>query len=358
MKFKHLYPECNNAILITTDMCNLSCKYCFESNKSNNIMTPKTALGIIKKIYRDTGDPEYPFKVSFFGGEPLIGWDAMKTIYDYLNENNLPYKTGATSNLTLLTDEVVEYWKNADTFITASVDGNKITHDRNRSNSFDAVSKSLDKLNANNIPFEARMTISFDDMSNLFENVKFIHQRFNAKRIIPQLDTNILHILKYLDLEAQWYKIADYYLENLNTDTEFNFGGVLSRFLDLDLTKHDECTKCCYFGSNTSVVINWNGDVVSCPDSYFTETDWDMNYGNILEDNLNPELKYDCIKYQLEAKYARKCDFCRCKGNICNGECYLHMIADERTEFGQKNAFCQMNEIYYDVVKYIQNALK
>lgn len=65
MKFKHLYPECNNAILITTDMCNLSCKYCFESNKSNNIMTPETALGIINKIYRDTGDPEYPFKVSF-----------------------------------------------------------------------------------------------------------------------------------------------------------------------------------------------------------------------------------------------------------------------------------------------------
>ena len=83
-----------------------------------------------------------------------------------------------------------------------------------------------------------------------------------------------------------------------------------------------------------------------------------MNYGNILEDNLNPEPKYECIKYQLDAKYAKKCDFCRCKGNICNGECYLHMIADERTEFGQKNAFCQMNEIYYDVVKYIQNALK
>lgn len=358
MKFKELYPECNNAIIITTDMCNLSCSYCFENNKSNNIMTKDTALKVIDTIYRNTNNPEAPFKVSFFGGEPLIGWDAMKTIYDYLNDRKLPYKTGATSNLTLLTDEVVDYWKNSDTFITASIDGIKETHDRNRSNSFDVVAKSLDKLNENNIPFEARMTVSFDDIENLFENVKFIHQRFNAKQIIPQLDTNILHILNYLKLEAQWYKIADYYLENLNTDTEFGFGGVLKGLLDVDLTKKDGYTKCCYFGSNTSAVINWNGDVVSCPDSNFVDTDWNMNYGNLLDGELNPYPKYRCIQYQLERKYAKKCDFCRCKGNICRGECYLYMIADERKEFGEKSAFCQMNEIYYDIVKYIQNALK
>lgn len=130
--------NCEQIVLELTEACNLRCKYCVYneshpdyrgfSAKNMDFQVAKKSIDNVLSDFKGTR-----FALTFYGGEPLLNFDLMKKCIDYVNDrygyiDDLSY--GFTTNLTLLTKEMIDYFKTVkDIDIVCSIDGPKELHD-------------------------------------------------------------------------------------------------------------------------------------------------------------------------------------------------------------------------------------
>ena len=98
--------------IVVTEDCNLRCKYCFEEHSKNSISS-KNITEIIDKVWTNflkINDSERPSKlsISIFGGEPLLVFEQLMVLLDHCSLNNYSVSVGITTNLTMLTDKMIE----------------------------------------------------------------------------------------------------------------------------------------------------------------------------------------------------------------------------------------------------------
>lgn len=125
--------------LMLTWACNLNCTYCFEKFKTKGReMSLDMAKRILSEEFAMMKEKEKPgkLKVEFFGGEPLIKFDVIKGVTEWI-ENNDPgvdYLLFVTSNGTLLDDEKKQWFtRHKDKIrIVMSVDGSEEMQETNR----------------------------------------------------------------------------------------------------------------------------------------------------------------------------------------------------------------------------------
>ncbi|MDY4204140.1 His-Xaa-Ser system radical SAM maturase HxsB [Porcincola intestinalis] len=145
-------------IFVITTACNLQCIYCQAnngSNYSNLFMTREIAKRAVDIALQS---PATELDFEFQGGEPLINFPIIKFIVEYAEEHKKDHfiHYSLVSNLTLLTDEIINFLNEYNIAISTSIDGNKLIHDHNRhyssgEGSFDQVKRSLEKLRGNGI---------------------------------------------------------------------------------------------------------------------------------------------------------------------------------------------------------------
>ena len=122
------------ALSLTHD-CNLSCKYCYAGKKKKkdvSLATAKEAVDFALKV----APPKRGMKFSFFGGEPLLRFDLIKKITKYIREkekeNEVTISLSVTSNGTLLTESIFDFFKRENVELCVSIDGPAHIHDLNR----------------------------------------------------------------------------------------------------------------------------------------------------------------------------------------------------------------------------------
>ncbi|MCL2062459.1 MAG: radical SAM protein [Firmicutes bacterium] len=121
--------EINSIVLHLTERCNMRCKYCFMTHGTQN-MSAATAEAAVDYLLENCG--KYA-KVTFFGGEPLLEFDLIRHITDYIHKKTSRLvKLDITTNGTLLTDEFFEYAHQNNIQISLSYDG--LLNDANRVN--------------------------------------------------------------------------------------------------------------------------------------------------------------------------------------------------------------------------------
>lgn len=124
-----------------TQNCNLRCKYCVYSGNpkmhqrshTNRIMPVETAKKAIDFLYEHSIDsPEV--NIGFYGGEPLLHFSLIKELVAYVNEIFFGKKVtyNMTTNGTLLTENMIEFFCENKIAVTVSLDGPKEIHDKNR----------------------------------------------------------------------------------------------------------------------------------------------------------------------------------------------------------------------------------
>lgn len=134
--------EVSQLILQVTQSCNLSCIYCPYANNTDNtysrshtgkMMSFETAKKAIDFVCENSDNAEDIF-ISFYGGEPLIAFPLIKKCVKYAQElfdgKNIQFLI--TTNATLLTDEMIEFFAVNKFLLTFSVDGPKKIHDKHR----------------------------------------------------------------------------------------------------------------------------------------------------------------------------------------------------------------------------------
>lgn len=124
-------------MFVVTLRCEHSCAYCQVSrqtqDKSAFDMTPATADAAIDFLFRS---PARALKVEFQGGEPLLNFELVRYVVRHVLERNATEARDVAfviaTNLALLTDEILEFCREHDVYISTSLDGPRELHNRNR----------------------------------------------------------------------------------------------------------------------------------------------------------------------------------------------------------------------------------
>jgi len=141
-----------------TEKCNLRCGYCIynESYTDNRDFSTceinqETVKAAIDMLCKHSGDD---VAVCFYGGEPLLKFDLIKYAVEYSQKimKNKKLSFSITTNLTLLTREIAEFFASTDGFsVLCSIDGPEYIQNQyrkypNGEGSFDAAIKGLRNL--------------------------------------------------------------------------------------------------------------------------------------------------------------------------------------------------------------------
>jgi len=124
-------------VLSVTHACNLACRYCYVRAKgaagggARGVMSRRTARRALTLLR-----PPGPWRVGFFGGEPLIAWDLVREVIALARERaenaGVRVSFSLTTNGTLLAPQRAEHLARAGCSLILSLDGPRDLHDRER----------------------------------------------------------------------------------------------------------------------------------------------------------------------------------------------------------------------------------
>lgn len=355
--FTEVY-DLDSVTLNVTNKCNLNCSYCFEHSKNNGMMTSQIAIDIAQKSYKLIDSKFGKFTFNIFGGEPLLNWPVIKDMVDYTNKKHFVCKFGITTNLTKLTDEMIQYIDDNDIMLLVSIDG--IGHDKNRCGTYKVVSNNIKKLVDKGLGFliEARMTITPEFGKYLFESVKQVIE-LGVNNICPICQTDTEWTDEQIkDLKESYKKLLEYYCEILNDKN--NKRNISIKYVDellgmiMEPMSKDNMLMC-HIGNIHWCAIDTNGDVYPCHNCPTSSKDYikNMKIGNIYtgvdEDKL--------YKEDIVAKFNRKeCNNCIGK-TICKSGCPLENLTSNHNMQVPNEAYCKIARMYVESIKEFQDKL-
>lgn len=164
-------------IFVVTKNCNFNCIYC-QAGKLGEDKNFKMSKDIAKKsVDIALQSPSNYLTFEFQGGEPLLNFEIIKYIIEYSKENkkekNIEYNL--VSNLTLLTDEMMEFFTENNVSICTSIDGDRELQNKNRpfknKDSYEETTKQFEKIKELNPSISAIETTTKFSLENYKEIV-------------------------------------------------------------------------------------------------------------------------------------------------------------------------------------------
>ena len=286
-----------NLEIFLTENCNLACDYCFVREKHHNKMPLDTVYAAINFLVFYSGNAT-SLNLTLFGGEPLMEKETIYRIVDYCNkiENDTKAKNigiSLTTNGTLLDEDILKRTAGKINYLL-SIDGAKETHDlsrkyRNGKGTFNTIISKIDLLKRHQPWLGARMTVTPDTISKLFDNVKFLHNRgINQFLLGPTMDM-IWDKASLENYEDQIQKVSQFYNEQKQAGEPIR----ITLF-----EKNEQSIEChthqwgCGAGRNT-ISVSTNGDIYPCS-KFLGYEEFDnpaLKLGNIFEGITNIDLR-------------------------------------------------------------------
>lgn len=199
-------PSFGILYLLLTDVCNLSCSYCFIEGSLNQkaghkfeMMNKETAEKGLR-LFADSikknppaRDPERK-NIIFYGGEPTLNQEtllfAIKFIGQLKKSDALPKDCQITllTNGTNINSDLTRQIKEQEVVVSVSVDGFKEHHDANRvfidrKPTYDLVIANVNRLKEEGIPISFSCTISKENIDSLKKIVRFFKKEFGVSSL-------------------------------------------------------------------------------------------------------------------------------------------------------------------------------
>lgn len=200
-----LAEELYHIMILPTYQCNLRCWYCVQ-NHQELWMSKETETQIIQLLNQKISDTSIKsVKISWFGGEPLLGYDRVERITSYAckkcSEAGKSFVCDITTNGTLLNRERIKALQSAGvSSYQITIDGDKETHDSIKVlDGASAFEKSLENINI--ISETSECLLRFNYTHNNLKPESII-ECIN-KRIKPENRKNIKFLLYKVWQEPQ-----------------------------------------------------------------------------------------------------------------------------------------------------------
>lgn len=171
-------PKSLNFWIHTTNKCNLTCSYCYISTlNTTSGMIDATKRQLLHKMVETASKRKINhIKLRLAGGEPLSQFKAWQVFIPEarrtLNDVGCNIDFSFITNLTILTDEIIEFSKQHNISFGVSLDGLQADHDATRTfksgrGSFSIVDKNLRTLLDHNIPVSTNTVITNENLKGL-----------------------------------------------------------------------------------------------------------------------------------------------------------------------------------------------
>jgi uncharacterized protein len=167
---QHYRQDILELILLASEDCNFRCQYCYE-DFTRGTMKPDVRDSIKKLVEKKSKSIRH-LSISWFGGEPLYGWQAIEDLAPYFmkvaTDNEISFQGVMTTNGYLLTPDIAAKlfsWGVLTYQIT--IDGLREDHNRNRPGrngepTFDVIFQNLVSLKRFDANFLIYIRINFD----------------------------------------------------------------------------------------------------------------------------------------------------------------------------------------------------
>lgn len=334
-EFKNRDPVIKAMCLHVVHDCNLKCEYCFASQGDfgghKAYMTEEVGKKAIDYLIENSGNRKN-LEVDFFGGEPLMDFDLVKTLVEYGNEKaaekNKVFRFTITTNGVLLDDDKIDYINEHMHNVVLSLDGRKEINDNmrktvNDKGSYDLIVPKFQKLveGRKNKYYYVRGTFTKKNL-DFSEDVKhFKELGFNLASIEPVVDSEYDdYAITEEDLDAiknEYEKMAIEYAKDQVNGDPFKFFHFM---VDLSqgpciIKRVQGCGAGCEY-----VAVTPEGDIYPCHQFVGNE---DFKLGNLLEEKIEfpEEITSAFMNSHVFSKPA--CENCWAKF-YCSGGCHAN----------------------------------
>ena len=148
--------------LVVTGQCNLACRYCYRGKATQDVMRFEHArmaidLGALKGV---------PFHIQISGGEPLLAWDVVLEILQYVRSRGLNVTIGLQTNGTLITGAIARVFLDYGVQVGVSLDGPVIVHNQLRGKGEQTI-KGMATLSRYGVPFRTTTVVTANNVRSL-----------------------------------------------------------------------------------------------------------------------------------------------------------------------------------------------
>lgn len=310
--------------------CNLRCEYCFAAKgdfgKGRCLMPVEVGKKAIDFLIENSGTRRN-LELDFFGGEPLMNFDAVKQVVEYARsiekKYNKNFRFTITTNGLLLDDEKIEFINREMSNCVLSLDGRKEVNDRlritpNGKGSYDTIVPKYQRLvgSRGDKDYYVRGTFTRHNLDFTQDVLHMKELGFEQISVEPVVSDPLLdYSIKYEDLPRvfeEYERLAQTLVESRKKGEFFNFFHFM-----IDLNQGPCAIKRlrgCGCG-NEYVCVTPTGDIFPC--HQFVGND-DFKMGNIMDGSFNTVMKEDFAKANVYSK--SNCRSCWAKF-YCSGGC-------------------------------------
>jgi uncharacterized protein len=258
-----LFPPITHIELISTEACNLACKYCFEEEMLGPRRMSTDVAQAAVDLLIDYSREEPSVYISHFGGEPTLNFDLIYNVTEYAEERvaavGKTVSFDMTTNGLLLTEETVDYCANHDIKVLLSIDGLEPSHDLYRVDkkgrgTFERAAHGLAILKRRQSWVGVKMTVMPVNVARLLEDVVGLYG-LGVNQFVIGAATGVEWLSESIQSFGDELKrVYDWYQEHK---------GVNLRISDFD----GNSGAVGYFGcraSRNSLAVSVNGDLSPC----------------------------------------------------------------------------------------------
>ncbi len=356
-----------------THECNLRCSYCFGQRYLQSEPEPdaqmlavgRACLQLLHENWRRgleavepragaawTGCADVPphasFSLIFFGGEPLLRFDVLRSLVEYgralFHESPDRLTFGLTTNALPLDEEKAIWLREKGITPLVSVDGFGEAHDFYRrdatgNGSFQRLRRNLEKARRVGLPYGARVTITNQNVDLVGTMRQLDPLGFFSYKFCPLCgqDQYALTPANQRRLARSIHELGDLFLQRLRDQEKIRFDA-FDHCLD-SLANCRAMPWCCDAGAN-EISVNPLGEIFSC---YKLAGEPEARMGHVWDDSLwayRPNLDYADRVEHIDA-----CSQCWIR-YVCSGGCFAdrHVSA----KYGETRCFdnhCQLNRV-------------
>lgn len=328
--------------LVLNNSCNLGCEYCFANkgqyNKPNEQMSFETARQVIDslvtEIRKNSGKE---MSISFFGGEPLLSFELIKKIVDYIESyySNYLVHYMITTNGTLITKEIAEFMEENKFDIMISIDGTQEQHDYYRKflNGYGSYLKVLGGIANFQNPkiLNARITIT-DINSDICSYIDSILD-LGVGRITFAVDYNISEVA-FQNFIISLKNLIEKYFKDIAKGKLYDITNFSRVIINLALNQRN--LSHCNAGISY-LAVSADGKYYRCPRFVGNE---EFSLGNV-KDEKSFNKKMEDFKERLSIPDKRNFHCNQCVYvYLCGGMCYHHSYMVSNYEFNTTPREC------------------
>jgi uncharacterized protein len=348
--------------LDVTEACNLACTYCFKWQKKAVHMDEATAKNAIDWLLEASGNYRGELKVNFMGGEPTLRFDLIKKIVPYgkcrARQLGKSLHFGCTTNCTLITDELLTFWRRFGMGFHCSIDGIPEVQDANRptlggGRSSSAVETNAPKILAYRPEVMGRATITPRSAPVLLESAKYL-VGLGFRSITFKSATNCgWQPSDYKVLRSQYQKLGEFYLDSL-------LSGKPLRIEEFDMTMRTIHSKSlpmvgCGAGSGL-ILIDPRGDIWPCHRFGPHQCGGQFRFGK-LGLPFNDRLRNVFLRAHMVEDIKLDCQACPTR-LTCVGWCSAECFDSTGDIYRPSPDFCEIMKVIHEQMLYFHNYLR